>query len=179
MNSDIALSGSMPNGNKSGMMMSFYGTRSPMTEDKTTGALQGISFGGPTSQAGEGTFGRNLQFGATQSLAEGSPYSQTPSLQLNQPGFWRFRWSVGVGLRSVYVNAKQANSTQRPTITIKANSAVGLNSDVTVAAESGSDWVTIGPATFTATAAGMVWVELRNNCQTTNCPAWFDHIVTT
>jgi len=179
MNSDIANSGSMANGNKSGMMMSFYGVRAPVLDDKTTGALQGIFLGGPTSVEGDGTFGRHLQFGVTQSLSEGSPFSQTPSLQVSTPGFWRFRWSVVAGLRSVYVNAKQTNSSQRPTIVVKANPVVGLNSDITVAAASGNDWVTIGPATFTATGYGMVWVELWNNCLTSLTPAYFDHIVTT
>jgi hypothetical protein len=179
MNSDIALSGSMPNGNKSGMMISFQGVRAPVLDDRTTGALQGIYLGGPTSQDGAGTFGRNLQVGATQSLDEGSPSSQTPSLKLDNLGFWRFRWSVAAGSRSVSVNAKQTNSSQRPSVVVKSNTAVGLNSDISGAAAAGNDWVTIGPVSFTATDVGMVWVELHNNCQTSNCPAYFDHIVTT
>lgn len=179
MNSDIASSGSMANGNKSNMMMSFYGTKSPGTEDKTVGALQGIHLGGPTSLLGDGTFGRYLQSGVTQSLSEGSPFSQTPSLQLNHPGFWRFRWSVVAGVRSVYVNAKQITGSLRPSVVVKANTAVGLPNDVSGSAGAGSDWVTIGPVSFTSTNTGMVWVELWNNCQTSLCPAWFDHIVTT
>jgi hypothetical protein len=39
--------------------------------------------------------------------------------------------------------------------------------------------VTIGPASFTATSGGVVWVELWNNLSVDQSPALFDHIVTT
>jgi hypothetical protein len=178
MNSDIALSGSMPNGNKSGMMQSFSGIKSDISLPRTFGsAPQGICLGGPSSIYGDGTFGRHLQVGVTQSLADGSP--SVPSLQLNIPGFWRFRWSVTSGSHMVSLLAKQTDSTQRPSVVVKANSIIGINNDVSGSAPAGSGWVTVGPVTVAPTGSGMIWVELWNNCQTINCPALFDHIVTT
>lgn len=146
------------------------------------GYANAVVIGSPTSPRSDGTFGKSLQIGLVKNTTDGSPFSQTPCLQLDYPGFWRFRWSVRSGTRSVYINAKQTSNgiaEQRPAVIVKANSDVGLLSDVIVAAEEGNDWVTIGPVTFTSTGTGMVWVELHNRCQTSNCPALFDHIVTT
>jgi hypothetical protein len=141
-----------------------------------------VCLGGPTSADGDGTFGRHIQVGLKRNDSDGSPLSQTPCLQLTYPGLWRFRWSVQAGVRSLYINAKQPDngiSGQRPMMVVKANPSVGLSADLMMSSAAGSDWLTIGPLTFTATAAGMVWVEVHNHCQTSNYPALFDHIVTT
>lgn len=180
MNSDIATSGSMANGNKAGMFQSFAfsGIIPLMGIPATFGSTpQGICLGGPSSIYGDGTFGRHLQVGVTQSLSEGNPLS--PSLQLDIPGFWRFRWSVTSGLHTVAVNTKQTDSTQRPSVIVKANSTIGINNDVSGSAPTGNNWVTIGPVTVEPTDSGMVWVELWNNCQQTHTPVYFDHVVTT
>ena len=169
-------------GNKTGTVTQVFAKDSlPALPNLALGYAKGITFGGPTSMNTDGTFGRNLQIGVEKNTTDGSPFSQPPSLQLTFPGFWRFRWSVQAGVRSLYINTKQTlvSPNVRPSVIIKANANVGLNSDLSMSASDSNDWVTVGPLTFAATAAGMVWVELWNNCQQSNCPALFDHIVTT
>jgi len=63
---------------------------------------------------------------------------------------------------------------------VKANSAVGLAADQTATAGASTGWVTVGPVSFTCTAAGAVWVELHNNYFGAYAsPCFFDHIVAT
>lgn len=154
---------------------------SVMAEAISIGYARMTQIGGPAGYNSDVSFGRGLATGVEKNTTDGSPLSNAPSLRMVYPGMWRFRWSVRAGQRSVYVNAKQTfnTSNDRPSLIIKANPDVGLSTDVILTAADSSDWVTIGPATFTATATGMVWVELWNNCQISDCPASFDHIVTT
>jgi hypothetical protein len=171
----------MVNGNTSGLFFSPMGrpSRNPMSSS-VVGFLRGISFGGLSTMYGNDTGGiKDFQVGMKKNTTEGSP--ATPSLELSIPGMFRFRWSLTVGSRSVSIRVKQADlvATQRPTLVIRANSDVGVNSDLTATAAAGSDWTTIGPITFSATAVGMVWVEVYNNLQVLNTSAYFDHIVVT
>lgn len=151
-------------------------------------ALKGISLGGPTSYLGDGTFGRHMQVGVTENFTDGNP--SAPCLQLTYPGFWRFRWSVKPGVRSVYIQAKQShylsgsvpyvNIFYPPTMVVKANSAVGLNNDISGSAIDTQGWNQIGPVSFTATAVGIISVELwNNNSNEYNTPCLFDHIICT
>ncbi len=152
------------------------------------GAAQGIGVGESATIDGNGSFGRHLQIGVNKETTEGTP--SAPSLRLDYPGnMWRFRWVVKVGNRSMSVSAKQnsTGSAYRPSMVIKANTAVGLMYDVSSSAADGAGWVTIGPVTFTAGASDVLWVELHNNnynSPTINgtipaIPAYFDHIVAT
>lgn len=152
------------------------------------GALKGITLGGPTSYLGDGTFGRHMQTGVTENFDEGNPTA--PCLQLTYPGFWRFRWSIKPGLRSIYIQTKQphflsgsvpyVNVFYPPTLIVKANSTVGLNTDLIGTAPVEQGWVQIGPVSFTATAVGPVWVELwNNNTNEHNTPCLFDRIIAT
>lgn len=151
----------------------------PPTTSSISNYLQGVSIGGPTSMKGDDSYIRHLQYGITKSISEGNP--STPSLQLIQVSMWKFRWVVKPGFRRVSVRVKQAYvySGQRPTMTIKANSTVGLSADVVATASESTDWVTIGPVSFTATGTDVVFVELRNNLLIEGYPAYFDHIVVT
>jgi hypothetical protein len=139
--------------------------------------FQGICLGGPTSIKGDDSYIRHLQYGITKSLSEGNP--GTPSLQLVQASMWKFRWVVKPGFRRVSVRVKQGYiyTGQRPTMTIKANSSVGILSDVVATAAESTDWVTIGPTSFTSTGTDVVFVELRNNLLIEGYPAYFDHII--
>lgn len=141
------------------------------------GILKGIQFPAPMHISGTATFGRSMQVGVTENFVEGSPAS--PSLELKVPGFWRFRWVVQPGARSVTVLTKQvANVAPYPSMVVKANSAVGLASDLTVSGTAGGGWTTCGPASFTCTASGVLWVELHNNCVTVaQSSAFFDHLI--
>lgn len=143
------------------------------------GHMRGISLGGPVSINGDSTFGRSLQVGVVENFVDGSP--SAPCLQLSIPGFWRFRWSVKPGDRTIRVSARQAaNLAPRPSMVVTANPSAGIPTDLTATAASSTGWVTIGPITFTATAAGVVWVELHNNCVSLyDTPALFDHIIAT
>ncbi len=172
------LSGSAVRGNLSGRAVTVGVRHSRMGESSTIGALEGIYLGGMSSINGDSTT-RHLQVGITQSYADGFP--SAPCLSLQVPGFWRFRWSVKSGQRSVYVWA-QNNSTgsaYRPSMVVKANPVVGLNADLSASAPNGVGWTQIGPITFTPTGAGVVWVELHNNQTTAPSASLFDHIITT
>lgn len=141
------------------------------------GAAKGIALGGSLGWSTAGmTFGRVMQVGAIRDDTEGNP--GTPSLKLTYPGFWRFRWVVRAGSRSIQVNVKQAdNRSPYPSLIVKANSDVGVSSDLTTTSTGGAGWVVVGPLTFTATATGLLWVELWNNTTYEPAPCFFDHIV--
>ena len=124
--------------------------------------LAGVNLGGAPSWDGESSFGRVLQVGAQESLTIG--YLSAPSLQLNAPGFWRLRWTVTAGTHTVSVYVMQsANVTPYPSIIVKKNPAIGVNSDVTGTSPGGAGWVQIGPVTISPTSEGVVWVQLWNN----------------
>jgi len=150
-------------------------------------ALLSISLGGPTSYDGVSSGGRHMQAGVTQSTTQGNP--SPPSLQLSQPGFWRFRWTVQSGTRTLSIMVMQsANTSPYPSLTVKANSAIGVNSDVTGTSPGGTSWVKIGPVTVSPTSEGVLWVELHNNLnlftftvpgQTVGSPCYFGQIIAT
>lgn len=115
----------------------------------------------------------------SKELTEGSPSS--PCIRLDYQSSWRFRWVVKPGQRQISVRVKQVKSFagQRPTLTVKANSNVGLTTDQTAVAPEGIDWVVIGPVIFTATGTDMVYVEVKNHLQLSDGVLFIDHIVAT
>jgi len=136
------------------------------------GALGIILGGAPVDWEGDGV--RSLQFGARFEGTEGTPTA--PSLALDWWGFWRWRWVVDTGTRSVTIYTKQAsNVAGRPSVVLKANAAVGLAADVTAVAGSSTGWIAV-TASFNCTAPGMVWVELHNNCLGIADTCYFDRI---
>lgn len=144
------------------------------------GVLKGMALGSPVNQDGHGsTFGRSITNGIVENTVDGNP--ATPCLQVTYPGFWRFRWTVTPGVRTISVLAKQiANVSPFPSLILKANSAIGVPSDVQSFASGGTGWSTIGPITITATGTGVFYVELWNNCKAkAGSPALFDHLVFT
>lgn len=154
-------------------------------EPRSSGFLQGIAFGSPTTIDGGGSFGRHMQVGVNRENGDGTP--SAPSLRLDYPGnMWRFRWVVKNGNRSISVSAKQ-NSTGsfRPSMIIRKNPNIQIFNDISASAPDGAGWVNIGPITFTASGSDVVWVELHNNNYGTAlifganqlAPAFFDHIV--
>jgi len=105
-------------------------------------------------------WGQVLWANSGKSTTEGS---SAPSLRLGPGCRMQFRIPVSPGARSFYSQAKQADTTAaRPVLVVLANPEVGLSSDITVTAPSGTGWVTTPTASFTATALGAVIVELRN-----------------
>lgn len=132
---------------------------------------------------GEAGDQRLMQSGVVKNTTEGSPAS--PCLELSRYGLFRFRWAVSPGVRTLSVSVKQpSNRLNYPTMTLLANSSVGLGADVVGTSPGGTGWVTIGPLSFTASAFGVVTVEFRNNCdratlpyQGTYAPCYFDHLV--
>lgn len=141
------------------------------------GALQALSLGGPCSWRGDGTYARHLQVGFFRSDTEGTPLP--PSFGLRHIGFWRFKWAVTAGARTISVYSKQAvNLEPRPKMVIKANPDVGLLADVTASKGAGTGWGQIISG-FVPTATGVVWVELHNALPDGNYDCFFDHITTT
>ena len=67
----------------------------------------------------------------------------------------------------------------RPTLTVRANPAIGVNADVTATAPAGTGWVTIGPLTFTASASGGIVIELFAPWDGGESGTWFDSISVT
>lgn len=155
----------------------FAATNSNMAVTAVAGMLKGISFGSPSSVRGDGTFGLHLMTGVKRNNTEGNP--SPPCLEIYNPNMWRFKWSVGGGLKNITVKCKQIiNENPRPTMIIKANPEIGLLTDISGSAPSSTEWTEIGPVSFVSSASGSVWVELHNNLDTrTNAPAYFDHIV--
>lgn len=155
------------------------GAQARMSDRCVVGYLKGISLGGVSAWNGD-SFARHLQTGVRKESVDGNPAA--PCLALDYPGFWRFRWGVKAGTRSLWVNAKQVSNVagKRPSMVVKANPAIGVSTDVAVAAGSTAGWTTVGPATVTPTDTGVLWVELWNNdTDTFKSPAFFDHIVAT
>ena len=150
---------------------------------------RGISYNADNSNIDSGgTSTRQMQIGVGKNTTEGSPTA--PSLQLDYPGMWRFRWVVKGSMKTVSVQANQ-NSTgsNRPSMVVKANPDVGLFFDISASAADGTGWATIGPLSVTPTGTGSLWVELWNNNTyyptigypdgTVLRPALFDRIITT
>lgn len=166
-------------GNAAGLASQIFANRLRWSEIGMASYVQGISIGGVFSQNSDGTFGRNIQLGVIRNNTEGSP--NAPSLELHQAGFWRFRWAVTTGTRTIQINVKQpANLVPYPSLIIKQNPDIGINADVTGSSPGGTGWAVIGPVSITPNATGIVWVELWNNCYGSSVgPAYFDHIVVT
>lgn len=139
---------------------------------------------GPSSITGEDSFNcRPMQLGLKKNTVEGSP--SAPCLELPAKQSWRFRWVVKSGAKRVSIKVKQVgigSTGTRPTLTVKANPSIGLDIDTVATAPDGTDWVTIGPVVFVPNAAGVVYVEVKNNIdittgETSTSLAYFDHIV--
>lgn len=108
---------------------------------------------------------------------EGDPAQ--PSLELIGRGQWRFRWTVVAGSRSISINVKQViNVSPRPTLIVKANPEIGVNSDIPDDAPSGTGWVTIGPVAAAPTSNGALWVELHANYDAAESSFWDNLVVT-
>lgn len=142
------------------------------------GAIHAINLFTPTSIYSDSTYGLSLIYGVTRSYTEGSP--ESPCLEMSQPGMYKFKWSVSTGVRTFSINCKQASnsvSASRPSVTIKANPDIGLYNDITGSASPSTDWVVIGPLSFSASNKGCLTVELYNNSNTVNqSSTFFDHI---
>ncbi|MBU6231536.1 hypothetical protein KGP36_02610 [Patescibacteria group bacterium] len=141
-----------------------------------TKASPGI--GRPSARLESIVCGREYEVFGSEDFTQGNP--ATPCLRLDSFGKWRFRWAMGIGQHIISVNVLHAiNQNPRPSMVIKANPAIGINADIETFAPSGTGWVTINSPTFTTTAVGVTWVELRNNLVTNVgfSPCYFDHIV--
>lgn len=146
------------------------------------GVTRGIAMSiAPTTMDGNDSFGlRHYVYGMSKELTDGSPTS--PCIRLEYPGsFWRFRWVLKPGQRRISVRVKQMTKTGflRPTLIVKANQNVGLTSDLIATAPDGDDWTVIGPIILTSTGTDMVYVQVWNNCQSSDCPLYIDRIVAT
>lgn len=118
-----------------------------------------------------------MAFGAARDDSVGA--SAAPSLRMTRYGVYRCLWSIAPGSRRVSVKVRQTlPDTPRPRLVVKATPEVGLAADLTADAPAGTDWVTIGPLAFTATAIGAVWVELWCLATGTGVACWWDDLAT-
>lgn len=119
-----------------------------------------------------------LALGAGRDDIEGS--AAATSLYLPKGGVIRLRIPIAAGSRSVTIKAKQPSVTlPRPSARLVANADIGLNADLSGSAPAGSDWVTIGPLMFTATAKGGVMIELFAPWSGGESGCWFDSLTVT
>jgi hypothetical protein len=110
---------------------------------------------------------------------ENSEGNAAPCLRMDAPGSWSFWWPVDAGTIELTCDVRQAvNLSPRPRITIKANPDIGVNSDVTGEAPSGTGWVTIGPLEVSPTGTGALRVilEARHEGQDGVVPCYWDNI---
>lgn len=151
--------------------------RSLIGRQGVVGFLKSITLGGPSAYLGDNTWERHLQTGVREELVDG--YPSPPCLALDYPGFWRFRWQLAPGTQTISVWAKQVSNVtgKRPQMIVKANPTIGLAADVVGTAASSTGWTKIGPIGVTASAAGVVWVELWNkDTDTFYSTSYFDTI---
>lgn len=116
------------------------------------------------------------------SMVVGGKDSTEGILRMDAKGMWRFRWVVASGNRTIEISVKQpVNLTPYPTLTVKANPDIGVNSDVTETSPGGAGYVTIGPASISPSSAGAVWVELKANYdgQYGTSPCYWKDVTTT
>lgn len=116
---------------------------------------------------------------AEKETTEGNPQ---PCIKLHSKGYWRFRWSVAAGTRTIQADCKQAlNLTPYPSIKVNANPSIGVNADVVSSAGAGAGWKTIPAASISPSSAGCVWVELHANYdgQFNVYPCYFDNVSAT
>ncbi len=118
-------------------------------------------------------------FAGQKSTADGNPAQ--PSLEMTWGGTFRFRWSVKSGTRTLAIDVKNVLGIQPyPTLTVKADPSLGVNSDVVGTATSGTGWQTIGPITVSPSSDGVLWVELHSDIKTNNIKTTrWDNIVAT
>lgn len=103
--------------------------------------------------------------------------SPGPSLRLAGNSVFTVIVRVPAGERTIQCAAIQPTSTRaRPVMRVKANPAIGLNSDLVVTGDNSASWNTLVTAAFTATANGGVRVELLNPDPRGDAYAWFDNI---
>lgn len=140
-------------------------------------AIQGFHLGGMTGPSGASD-GTLYQFGIAINNTEGLP--APPSLLLPQLGYWRFRWVLHTSINTIQVDVKQAaNVAVRPSMTVKANPACGVNADSSSSAASDAGWVTIGPLTVSPSGVGAVFVEFHNNVVTQYADCFWKNLVIT
>jgi hypothetical protein len=163
-----AISGSFNRGNDTGRFSTPVAINSNVTTYGSVGAVKGVMLGMVTP----------LPSQISKDTIDGSP--NAPCLSIDVPSYWRFRWVVKAGIRSVYILANQnsTGSLNRPSMIVKSNPNIGLANDVVGTAADGAGWIPIGPLSFTSLGSDVVWVELWNNNYVLQTPALFDHIIT-
>ena len=175
------------NGNLSGpVLVVTANVKARVGEQGVAGALAGIAFSGNVSDWLGSSQTRHYQVGMREDFTNG--YLAAPCLALDYPGFWRFRWTVLAGTHTVQVYVMQPyNAAPYPSVVVKANPAIGVNSDVTGTSAGGPGWMLIGPVTINPTSEGVVWVELHNNLSVfgqaasgePNCTAFWGQVTVT
>jgi len=107
----------------------------------------------------EGPSGGFMALNGGVDATEGNP---APSFRLRGGGRKMFAMPIAAGARTITAHLKQANSLrQRPTLTLMANTALGIAANITETAGAGAGWVTV-TINFTATASGVGWVQFMN-----------------
>lgn len=107
---------------------------------------------------------------------DGSPLQ--PSLRMTKAGMFAFRWPVSAGTRTLQVSVKNAlGVTPYPTLTIKANTEIGVNTDVVGTAIAGTGWQTIGPLTVSPSADGVLLVLFESRVDRQDSDVRWDYLV--
>ena len=119
-----------------------------------------------------------MQYGAGRDDSVGG--AAAPSFKMTGYGKWAFAMHARAGARTVSAMVRQTlPESPRPQLRVLASPSLGLNADVVATAPAGTGWVTVGPAAFSVTTAGMIWVELWCLAHGTAVACWWDDIEAT
>ena len=129
----------------------------------------------PAALGGKGTLSTDGTSAPGYLLGRGTPY-----LPVGVNG--RFRIPVDSGARTIKIDVKNdskyATAWKYPRLTVFANPAVGLATNKTASATSGTGWQTL-TVTFTATAAGGVEAQLESFADQGDGTVRVDNLVVT
>lgn len=93
---------------------------------------------------------------------DGSDGTVKPCMTMNAYGRKRILWPVSAGAITLSVQVKQASNTSpRPRMIIKKNTAIGISSDQEGVAGSSTTWTTIS-VSVTPTKSGVLEIYLEN-----------------
>jgi hypothetical protein len=111
-----------------------------------------------------------------QDSVTGNPAS---SFRMDARGVWKALIPFpSATINTIQVDVQQAaNLSPRPTITIKADAAAGITSDIVGTAASGAGFVTIGPLTVAPTSDAVLLVILQNNLDAQSGQCYWDNLL--
>lgn len=115
--------------------------------------------------------------GTSKNVSDGYPGAPSVAVTGRYGRAWKLRLPVKPGTHSMTCRVKQVHAlAARPSIALLSNPELGLAFQEAFA-PAGSDWVEVGPITFTTASYGGVEVELRTGNSEYEATALFDKLI--